>query len=140
VRAHRHHRGVGVLFLDVDRFKQVNDTHGHQTGDRYLMNVAAVLREHLRGEDISARHGGDEFTVLLSDLPAGADGAHAAESIVRHLCSALSAPVTLNGTVHRPSVTIGQALYPADATTSLELIASADADMYRRRRTRKHAD
>jgi diguanylate cyclase (GGDEF)-like protein/PAS domain S-box-containing protein len=139
-RAHRHDRAVGVLFLDVDRFKQVNDTHGHPVGDQYLLHVARTLRLHLRGEDVCARHGGDEFTVLLSDLPHGAAGAEAAASIVRELRAALDTPFTLGVTRHRPSVTVGLALYPSDATTGHELVLEADADMYRRKHApRAHA-
>lgn len=136
-RAHRHDRAAGVLFLDVDRFKQVNDTHGHSVGDQYLLHVARTLRLHLRGEDVCARHGGDEFTVLLSDLPHGTAGTEAASSIVTQLRSALDAPFLLGETVHRPSVTVGHAIYPSDATTGHELVLKADADMYRQKNTRR---
>ena len=132
-RAGRQDRQAALLFLDVDRFKQVNDEHGHAAGDALLREVAERLRGVVRPSDLLARQGGDEFTVLLTDLPPGVAGADAAESIVGHLRAALDEPFTLDGTVHRPSVTIGHALYPADATTGHELVASADVDMYRRK-------
>lgn len=131
LRSTRHGLTTGVLFLDVDHFKQVNDTHGHATGDAYLAHVGRTLRQHLRGEDTSARHGGDEFTVLLTDLPAGTAAAAGAEKAAQHLRAALGQPFTLDGTRHHPAVTIGQALFPHDATTVAGLISHADADMYR---------
>lgn len=139
LRAARHDRAAGVLFLDIDQFKQVNDTHGHTVGDAYLTHVADTLRTHLRREDTSARHGGDEFTVLLTDLPAGPAAQTAADTAAAHLRSALSQPFTLHGTHnhehhdthHRLAVSIGRALFPHDATTVPGLISHADADMYR---------
>ncbi|WP_298462540.1 diguanylate cyclase domain-containing protein [uncultured Cellulomonas sp.] len=130
VRATRHHRSVGVLFLDLDGFKQVNDTHGHPVGDRYLVHVAEVLRRRLRTGDMSARHGGDEFTVLLTDLPADGD---AAAHVVASLTDALAEPFTVDGAEHRVAVTIGAAVFPRDGGTVRELVAHADADMYGRK-------
>ncbi len=137
VRAHRHDRAAGVLFLDVDGFKQVNDAYGHPVGDQYLLHVATTLREQLRGVDLAARHGGDEFTVLLTDLPPDGEGVDALASIVEHLRSALNKPFRLDGTLHRPSVTIGRARYPADGSTGNELVAHADGDMYLRKPARR---
>ncbi len=135
VRATRHRRSAGVLFLDVDRFKQVNDTFGHATGDAYLEHLARTLEHHLRGEDISARHAGDEFTVLLTDLPAGPAAAAAAiERAARHLSAALAEPFVVDGARHRVAVTIGRALFPHDGATVQQLLAEADADMYQRKR------
>ena len=139
-RATRHHRAAGLLFLDVDRFKQVNDTHGHAVGDEYLLHVARALRRHLRAEDVCARHGGDEFTVLLTDLPAGDDAADVAATIAGDLYAALSEPFGLDHTKHRATVTIGSAVFPHHGSTYHELMNRADADMYRRKPTAPIAD
>lgn len=134
LRATRHDRSVGVLFLDLDQFKHVNDTHGHTAGDEYLLHIARTLRGRLRAEDLSARHGGDEFTVLLTDLPP--DDIDATGQVVTHLRHALAEPFTIGGVEHRAAVTIGAALFPRDGRTVQELIAHADADMYRRKAPR----
>lgn len=132
VRSVRHGRSVGVLFLDVDQFKQVNDSYGHAVGDAYLTHVADTLSARLRGGDVAARHGGDEFTVLLTDLPDVA-AADAAAQVVADLEHALARPFTADGAEHQTTVTIGTALYPRDGDTLHELVASADAHMYRRK-------
>ncbi len=133
-RAQRQGSAVGVLFFDVDHFKQVNDAHRHLVGDAFLTHVADCLRQRLRGQDAAARVGGDEFVALLADLPG--DGAKSASHVVADLRRALGDPFTVDGTQHRADVSIGTALYPRDGATVRDLIAHADADMYRRKALR----
>lgn len=136
-RARRHGSAVAVLFLDVDGFKEVNDRYGHLVGDGHLVHVGECLRTRLRRDDAAARVGGDEFMALLTDLPADAS---AARQVVEDLDRALGRPFRVDGVEHRASVTIGTAVFPHDGTTVHELIARADADMYRRKRRRARQD
>jgi diguanylate cyclase (GGDEF)-like protein/PAS domain S-box-containing protein len=128
-RAARNGTSVGVLFFDVDDFKVVNDAHGHLVGDGYLVHVAESLRQRLRGQDAAARIGGDEFIAFVSDLPG--DGVAGAAAVVADLREALSRPFRIDGVEHRTSVSIGTALHPRDGQTVRDLLAAADADMYR---------
>jgi diguanylate cyclase (GGDEF)-like protein/PAS domain S-box-containing protein len=116
-----------VLFLDLDRFKQVNDTLGHPAGDALLIAVAKRLRERLRDSDTLARLGGDEFVILLEDL---AERSQAA-SLAQELIALLSEPFDLpGGHVARIGGSIGIALFPADGTAPDELIQRADVALY----------
>jgi diguanylate cyclase (GGDEF)-like protein/PAS domain S-box-containing protein len=128
-RGTRNRTSVGVLFFDVDGFKEVNDAYGHLVGDGYLVHVAESLRQRLRGQDAAARMGGDEFIAFVTDLPG--DGVEGAAAVVADLQAALTRPFTVDGVEHRTSVSIGTALFPRDGGTVRELIAQADADMYR---------
>jgi diguanylate cyclase (GGDEF)-like protein/PAS domain S-box-containing protein len=131
-RAQRQGGAVGVLFLDVDSFKAVNDTYGHLVGDGYLLHVAECLRQRLRGQDAAARVGGDEFVALLADLPD--DGADSAAHVVADLRRALAGPFGVDGVEHTAHVSVGTALFPRDGLTVRDLVACADADMYRGKR------
>jgi diguanylate cyclase (GGDEF)-like protein len=117
---------VAVMFFDLDKFKSINDTHGHTAGDAVLKQVAARLLEHCRIEDTVCRTGGDEFLYLLID-PKGRENI---ERIASALLEALAMPVVLEGLeiVVRPS--IGISLYPEHGTSASELIGNADAAMY----------
>ncbi len=125
--AHRHRRGVAVLFLDLDRFKVINDSLGHSVGDRLLQEVADRLRACVREGDSVARLGGDEFTVLLQDVGVPADAARIAEKVL----DALRAPFRLDG--HELFVTgsVGVSLFPEDGQSAETLIKHADTAMYR---------
>ncbi len=127
-RARRARGVVGVLYLDLDDFKAVNDTHGHPVGDAYLLHVAACLGRRLRGQDVAARVGGDEFAALLADLTG--DGTGSAAQVAADLRAALSGPFTVDGAEHRTTVSVGVSLFPRDGSTVRELIAAADDDMY----------
>ena len=140
LRAARHGRAACMLFLDVNQFKMVNDTHGHDVGDAYLQHVARTLDHQLRHGDLAARHGGDEFTVLLTDLPAGAAAATAVDIAVTHLRAALSNAFEHDGVRHRAAVTVGRALFPRDGSTVRELITHADSDMYDVKRSAEPVD
>jgi len=133
-RARRNGRSVGVLFLDIDDLKAVNDTYGHLVGDGFIVHVADSLRQRLRGQDAAARVGGDEFLALLADLPG--DGVGPAEHVVADLERALTRSFSVDGTEYRTLVSIGIALYPRDGGTVRELITRADAAMYENKRPR----
>jgi diguanylate cyclase (GGDEF)-like protein len=126
ILAKRNRDRVAVLFVDLDRFKSVNDTHGHHVGDALLQAAADRLRACVRESDTVARIAGDEFTVIL---PQGAqrDGAAVvAEKIV----SAMAEPFVLHGHSLRIGASVGVALYPDDADDAATLIKLADAAMY----------
>ncbi len=117
---------LAVLFIDMDRFKAINDSLGHETGDAVLIETARRLRERLRHSDIVARIGGDEFVVALTGIEAGLDAGQVASQLVQ----ALSAPYpTPRGDV-RLSPSIGIALYPQDGREENELLRLADLAMY----------
>jgi diguanylate cyclase (GGDEF)-like protein/PAS domain S-box-containing protein len=130
-----------LLFLDLDNFKPVNDTHGHSTGDLLLIEVAARLSRCVRAVDTVARFGGDEFVVLLSDLPAAAAEAGAqARQVAEKIRRALAQPYRLTirregqadiGIDHHCTVSIGVALFIGHAASADELLKWADAAMYR---------
>jgi diguanylate cyclase (GGDEF)-like protein len=128
-RRSRHPSGTAVLFLDLDRFKWLNDSLGHAAGDELLVEVAARLREAMRAEDTVARFGGDEFVVLCDGV---ADQAEA-EAMAGRLAAVLAAPVTVAGEETTVTVSIGIAYAPPTSTgdTPESLVRDADAAMYR---------
>lgn len=124
--AERHQWTLAVMFLDLDRFKSINDTHGHAAGDAVLAEIARRLLEHARDEDTVCRNGGDEFLYLLVN-PKGAENV---ERIARHILASIADPIRFEALdlIVRPS--IGIALFPDHAMTGAELIAHADGAMY----------
>jgi diguanylate cyclase (GGDEF)-like protein/PAS domain S-box-containing protein len=127
INARRNGHKVAVLFLDLDRFKHVNDSLGHTAGDRTLKATGARLRQYLRESDVVARLGGDEFTVVLEDL---AD-VRGAEEMAQRLLQAFSKPMAVTSTqdtVISPS--IGIAMYPDHGQTPADLLKCADTAMY----------
>lgn len=123
-----HERGTvgSVLLLDLDGFKDVNDTFGHGAGDRLLSSLALLLQEHVRETELVARLGGDEFALLLPDASAGE-----AEDIAQRIITALTEhTLLLDGRPVRAMASIGIACYPLHGTTIDEVIANADAAMY----------
>src|SRR5690606_37458267 len=118
--------GLALLFVDLDRFKFVNDTYGHETGDKLLREVGRILRENVRGQDLVGRVGGDEFTVALM----GVKEERAAASVARSLVRELNAPIRIDGRDVQVSASIGIALCPRDGTSADVLLKSADAAMY----------
>ncbi len=118
---------VAVMFLDLDRFKEVNDSFGHEMGDVLLCEVASRLRRVLRPLDVVARLGGDEF-VVAADCASGRPGA---ERIAAKLLDVLTAPVTVGGIDVIVGASIGISMFPHDATTRETLFQTADTAMYR---------
>jgi len=119
---------IGLLYLDLDRFKEINDSLGHSVGDRLLCFVANLLRDCVRKSDTVARLGGDEFTVILAQLNRSEDAATVAGKILRGL---QAIPFTHEGTELFIGASIGISLYPEDARDSDGLLRCADMAMYR---------
>ena len=126
--AHRHDRWVSVLFIDLDSFKDINDSLGHRAGDCLLKAIAARMVDCVRQTDTVARLGGDEFVVILFDQPKSAD---VINQVVQNLRAAVAQPVQIDG--HTVSVTcsIGLSTFPEDGTDVTVLLANADIAMYR---------
>ncbi|HKS23495.1 MAG TPA: EAL domain-containing protein [Thermoanaerobaculia bacterium] len=125
--ARRMHQPLGVLFLDLDRFKYVNDTLGHSVGDELLKAVAGRLKSAVREEDSIARMGGDEFTVLVGDL-------HHADDVVKvaqKLLETVAQPIHVDGRDLFITTSIGIAMFPTDGETAEMLLKNADHAMYR---------
>jgi diguanylate cyclase (GGDEF)-like protein/PAS domain S-box-containing protein len=118
---------VGLLFIDLDGFKQVNDTLGHEMGDRLLVTIAGRLNNILRVSDTVARLGGDEFTIILRAIPKEDVAARVAEKIL----IAIAEPIALENNVARVSASIGISIYPLNSQDTDTLIKQADSAMYR---------
>jgi diguanylate cyclase (GGDEF)-like protein len=119
-------RRQALLMLDLDKFKEVNDSLGHHAGDQLLIHVGARLREHLRAEDLLVRLGGDEFAVLLQDA-----GHDEAVDVAVKLCAALAAPFALEDITLHSSVSVGIALFPEHGLDLGALLRKADIAMYK---------
>ncbi len=126
LRAKRYRYKVGVLFVDLDRFKSVNDHHGHHIGDALLMEVARRLGKSVRESDTVARSGGDEFMIVLDKL----HDLHDCLAIVRQIEDTLSGEIDLHGLKLKLSASVGHALYPDNGNSEDELVRAADASMY----------
>ena len=124
--AARHDRRLAVLFLDLDRFKTINDSLGHLIGDRLLKGVAERISACIRETDTVSRQGGDEFLIVLTDFNIPDDAARVAEKILDRI----TAPFDLDGHQLGTSFSIGIALYPDDGTTPETLMKNADTAMY----------
>lgn len=122
----RNDKLLAVCYLDLDGFKPVNDRHGHEIGDRLLIEVAARLRESLRGGDSVGRLGGDEFVLLLGGL----DNENECHVALERILKRLSAPYRFDGLELILSASVGVTLYPSDATDSDTLLRHADQAMY----------
>ena len=123
----REHAGIfGLIYIDLDKFKQVNDVHGHQFGDLYLLQVAKRMKHQLRNVDMLARLGGDEFAILLPQVRNRAK----VEEIAQRLERCFEEPFTIEGQTLHGAASIGIALYPEDGTTKDVLLSAADTAMY----------
>lgn len=125
--ARREETHVALMFIDLDRFKLINDTLGHAAGDFLLVEAARRLREAVREEDTVARLGGDEFTIILPNIDHETDAAVVAEKVLMSLLQAFD----LDGTEAHVSGSVGITLYPRDGDTGEDLLKNADAAMYR---------
>ena len=130
----RHHRQLAVIFLDIDNFKDINDSLGHSAGDHLLRTTAQRITELLRAEDVMARFGGDEFVVLLQDI----EGRGQAASVARRIIRSVNDPIVVEEQSTRPTVSIGIALYPDDGDTTEEIFRNADAAMHAVKRKEKN--
>lgn len=125
---------VAVLFLDSDRFKYINDTFGHASGDRVLVTIAARIKQQLREGDLVARLGGDEFAIVLKPLRNSSDAMHIADNIIAAMAQAIELP-TGNSIVS--SLTIGVAVFPDHAIDAISLVGAADEAMYRAKQAQR---
>ncbi|MBV6627667.1 MAG: CHASE2 domain-containing protein [Rivularia sp. (in: Bacteria)] len=125
---------IALLFVDLDGFKQVNDSLGHEMGDLLLVTVAQRLSNCLRGSDTVSRLGGDEFTIILRRIPHGQVAAKIADKILK----SITEPITLEGHSARVSASIGISIYPHTANNPETLLKQADAAMYRAKRLGKN--
>ncbi|TFH88763.1 EAL domain-containing protein [Billgrantia azerbaijanica] len=125
-QAKRYDKKLALLFLDLDRFKLINDSLGHDVGDELLQEMSRRLRSSIRESDIVARLGGDEFVILLPEITDRSEVTPVTDKIL----SAVASPVTLLGQEFRLSVSIGAALYPDDGEDEQTLMKSADTAMY----------
>jgi diguanylate cyclase (GGDEF)-like protein/PAS domain S-box-containing protein len=130
-RAQRSGGLLGVIFADIDRFKLVNDSMGHETGDALLVHTASVLSGLLRKEDTLARLGGDEFVILLENLGQEQDAARVAQNLLQ----ALAEPVEMAGREILMTASLGIALFPRDGDDPAMLFRHAEAALYRAKRT-----
>ncbi len=126
-QADRAGHALWVVFVDLDRFKRINDSLGHKSGDLLLQGVAQRMRAHLRPSDTIARLGGDEFVLVLSDSPTGS----LSLGMMQRLLEAVRAPFSTGGNAIRISCSAGIAVYPADAGSADLLVERADVAMYR---------
>jgi diguanylate cyclase (GGDEF)-like protein len=123
----RQNAGIfGLVYIDLDKFKHVNDTYGHQTGDLYLQEAALRMKRQLRGGDMLARLGGDEFAALLPRVR----NRDKVEEIALRLERCFEEPFVIEGQTLSGSASVGIALYPEDGATRDELLNTADAEMY----------
>jgi diguanylate cyclase (GGDEF)-like protein len=133
--AHQDAGIFGLIYIDLDKFKQVNDLYGHQIGDLYLQEVALRMKRQLRGVDMLARLGGDEFAALLPQVRNRAK----VEEIALRLERCFQAPFLIEGESLQGSASVGIALYPEDGATADELLSAADTAMYAVKNAKREA-
>jgi diguanylate cyclase (GGDEF)-like protein len=133
----RQNAGIfGLIYIDLDKFKQINDVYGHQFGDLYLQAVALRMKRQLRNVDMLARFGGDEFAVLLPVVHNRAK----VEEIAQRLERSFDEPFSIEGQVFHGAASIGFALYPEDGATKDSLLSAADAAMYAAKHSKRQAE
>lgn len=134
-RSARFAHSMSLIMLDIDDFKEFNDSYGHPRGDEVLKSVSAVIRRNLREMDIAARYGGEEFVIVLPETDC--EGACAVAERIRSDIATIGFVPNGNGPVHK-TVSIGVASFPQDAASGLKLLEAADAAMYRAKRAGKN--
>ena len=131
-RAERHNYYGALLYLDIDNFKTINDSLGHSVGDEYLIMVASRLSEFIRKEDVAARMGGDEFTVVFTELGSASQfAASKVRKIAEELNICLSSPCKIGSRELQSTVSIGISLFPKDGKGVDDILKQADTAMYR---------
>ena len=131
-QAKRHRRGVAVMFIDLDDFKRVNDSYGHDVGDTVLQNVAQRLQASMRAEDTVSRQGGDEFLCIMMEANDERDIAMVAGKMI----NVIAAPTEVGDVKLIVKPSIGIAVYPEDGETATVLVTKADTAMYQAKRAR----
>ncbi|MFN9472178.1 diguanylate cyclase domain-containing protein [Acidovorax sp.] len=132
--ARRHHTRLGLLFIDLDKFKSINDTLGHATGDLVLQQAARCMEASIRDVDTVSRYGGDEFVILLADIAEIAD----AILVSNKVAAAIAVPMALGTERLVVSASIGVCVYPDDGLRLDDLLVCADAAMYRAKKVKEH--
>jgi diguanylate cyclase (GGDEF)-like protein/PAS domain S-box-containing protein len=132
--AQRNNQTFALFFIDLNGFKEINDTHGHEAGDKVLQILAVRLRDRLRASDIVARLGGDEFTMLAT----GINDRDTARQLAEKIISEVSYPIALDGGSCQLGASVGIALFPEDAIDRDGLLSCADKAMYRVKRSPDH--
>lgn len=127
--AERNKKRVGLMFIDIDKFKEINDKHGHMIGDKVLVEVAKLLVESTRKSDIISRHGGDEFLILLPDIKD-----HDNHRLIASRISKANRKVMVNNIEINIGLSIGISFYPEDGEDIDQLISNADKAMYQAKR------
>jgi diguanylate cyclase (GGDEF)-like protein len=123
-----------LFFIDLNDFKLVNDTHGHEAGDKLLAGIASNLRACLRNSDTITRFGGDEFVIIIEDIKSQEH----TDTVLKAVQAAIAEPITITPTlVITPKASIGVAVYPEDATDPDSLLKAADASMYKAKKQHK---
>ncbi len=130
--AKRNNWVLAVMFIDLDRFKLINDTYGHAVGDKVLQEVAQRMEGRVRCEDTLCRYGGDEFLYLLVNP----QSLESIQRVAEEMFGRIAQPVIIDDLTLTVEPSIGIALYPDDGDTDLELVANADAAMYRAKKTK----
>ncbi len=133
-RAAREDRKVGVVFVDLDGFKGINDAHGHHVGDHLLKEVARRIRRVVRSDDHAGRFGGDEFVILFHG-----DREESGKRVTERLMEALRAPLWIDGRLLAVTASVGYAMYPDHGTMGEHLLRAADLAMYRGKQLGKNA-
>jgi len=134
-RSNRNQSSLALLFLDLDGFKQVNDTQGHDAGDIVLLEVAMRLKKSIRQTDTASRLGGDEFTIVLENIQCGIPDA---TDVAQKILQAIQLPIPIGSTTANIGASIGIAIHhPNDANTADQLVSRADAAMYEAKRKGK---
>lgn len=123
----RHKASLALLFIDIDNFKNINDTFGHDVGDKVLVEVANRFKGSIRSNDTLARLGGDEFTIIIEDLKSVDE----VPAVVAKVQKSLNAPINIDENVFHVSCSIGISLYPQDDTELNSLMKYADSAMYK---------
>ncbi|MFT5452404.1 MAG: diguanylate cyclase (GGDEF)-like protein/PAS domain S-box-containing protein [Enterobacterales bacterium] len=126
-RVQREGTMLALLFIDLDRFKNINDSLGHSAGDKLLVKISKIMKETVRESDTIARFGGDEFAVIISPIY----GPKNASRVASALLESLSTPINIDGYEAIIGASIGISMYPADGTTEEDLVKNADTAMYR---------
>jgi diguanylate cyclase (GGDEF)-like protein len=129
--SHRRRERLAVIQLDLDRFKQINDTLGHAAGDYVLVITAQRMRDSCRASDLCVRLGGDEFVMILG----GAGGTEDINSLARRILTQINEPITFQGATILPGASAGIAVYPIDADNAQDLLVHADLALYSAKRT-----